>query len=123
MLEAVSLPQALSKLPLIVEAAELLRQAEEEPSVGIVAFAFHEQVDVLGHKDVRRNRAAGFRPRSQELIEHDPDGLVSGEPAMTARAAERQEIPLKAAVIEVWQVSGILGHAAEGSKEQTTRAG
>jgi hypothetical protein len=90
---------------MVLVPGSLLRLADERANVGGVRDRFHDEVQVVGHEAVRKNRNALPSRDGSNLQEDAIDNGPTLEPAPPIRRAHRQEIPL-AAEVHGWVQSG-----------------
>ena len=116
-LESVPLPQLHTERSLVVEPGVLLRVLDESETVRIFGDAFNEQVDVIRHEAVRKNRKALLDGSASKLRAYQINAIESLEGAMALECAERQEISMQPEIIEGREMFGPTGeHAGRRAK-------
>ncbi|HLG53797.1 MAG TPA: hypothetical protein VI485_00615 [Vicinamibacterales bacterium] len=121
--ESIPLPQSLVSVPREVEPRVLFRVPTQLLQIRVALCAFDEQMDVFGHKAVRRNHEviAGGCVRKLRANKFDVVGVFKVSAAL--EGAEREEIPVHTNVRELGQVLGIRRHGTLKCKGRTLALG
>jgi hypothetical protein len=97
---SVPLPQSLTEHFLEVEGRELLRSCDESSAIRISCFCFHQQMHMVWHEAVRKNCKSFVNRCAQELPMHGVGTFAVHEDASTFERAKREEISMRAEIIE-----------------------
>jgi hypothetical protein len=108
-LESIALPQSMSKLLGIVEAGVLLCTTNESLAVGRVGLALEEQMNMIRHVAVRRNFEPLLGGSTQNVRVNEIYVGTVDEALLAFMGAKREEIPMKADVVEGREVPWIPG--------------
>ena len=112
-LKSVPLPELLPARFGEVEAGILFRFTDEDQAVGIVAGAFDKQVPVIRHEAVRNDRELVFACRAKNLRPCQVNVRRIDEESPSLICAERQEISMKATIVDRLEVPWLIGAHAD----------
>ena len=90
MVEVAVLPQSPLRVPRVCEAGELLGRVDVPLQIAVRRTTFDQQVDVIGHEAVRDQRESVLFSGSQNLRQHEGDGVLADKCFVASRGAQRQ---------------------------------
>jgi hypothetical protein len=117
------LPQPGAVSELVSRAASLLRELRKTPQVRAILEALDQEVRVIGHQAVRKNREPLLGccfPEARQSSRYD---VVVDEDLRAGQSAKRQGIPIQSDVVEVRQAWWSRHEAATSRKRRARKAG
>lgn len=111
-LEISVLPQVKQRATPVFESHSAAQISHECPEIRIRRCAFHEQVQMVRHEDVRKGCKLAARARVQNLQHKRSDDGVRHECLTAICDAASHEIPVEAAIVEECEARRATGRHA-----------